>query len=165
MLVGTLSYAKGQFAFFDGSDPGFKQVLEPGASIGGCVVTAIAFKQVTLKSGGVEFELPVGARLLREDPGQWKFGGKAELVSPTVETVAQKSQPPDSTSSGQSAKTAAALAAEVDEYDKWAAKKLSKYLAGGSSEPKKDKQWGKISRAFNEDAPRKPEKPRKRDQG
>src|SRR5579864_933699 len=34
-LVGTMSYSKGKFAFFDGTSPDYKKVLEPGATIAG----------------------------------------------------------------------------------------------------------------------------------
>src|ERR1041385_7246287 len=33
VLVGTLSYDKGPYAFFDGSAPDYRKVLEPGKSI------------------------------------------------------------------------------------------------------------------------------------
>src|ERR1700733_5356454 len=32
-LVGTMSYSKGRFAFFDGSDTQYKKVIEPGGNI------------------------------------------------------------------------------------------------------------------------------------
>jgi len=143
VLAGTMSYEKGQFAFFDGSNPDFRKVLKVGDSIGGCVLTEIASKQVKLKVGEVEFELPAGTRLIRENAGQWKPGGKAEDISPPVETVSQRIQAPDSKPSGKAAKEEKAFEADPDKYGRWGEKKISKYLAGMDPEIKKEKHGKK----------------------
>ena len=164
VLAGTMSYEKGQFAFFDGSSPDFRKVLKVGDNIGGCVLTEIASKQVKLKAGELEFELPAGTRLIRENAGQWKLGGKAEGVSPAVETVSQRIQSPDSKQSGKAAKEGKALEADPDKYGRWAEKKISKYLAGMDPEIKKEKHGSKIPDAFSEAVPKKPDKRHKHEE-
>src|ERR1700748_1392753 len=47
-LVGTMSYEKGKFAFFDGSSADYKKVLEPSANIIGYTVKDITGTSVTL---------------------------------------------------------------------------------------------------------------------
>jgi hypothetical protein len=165
VLAGTMSYEKGQFAFFDGSNPDFRKVLRVGDNIGGCVLTEITFKQVSLKSGELEFELPAGTRLIRENAGQWKPGGRAEGISPPVETASQRVQARDSKPSGKPPKEGKAFEPDPDKYDRWAEKKISKYLAGIDPEIKKEKHGSKTPGAFFEAAPKKPEKRHKHDEG
>lgn len=70
-FVGTLSYAKGTFAFFDGTSPGFRKVLELDGSIADFKVAAITPKAVTLQSGTNETVLPLGTQMYRDDDGHW----------------------------------------------------------------------------------------------
>jgi hypothetical protein len=70
-FVGTMSYARGTFAFFDGTSPDFRQVLELHGSIAGFEITAITPKSVTLLSGTNELVLSIGAQVRRDDNGQW----------------------------------------------------------------------------------------------
>jgi hypothetical protein len=70
-LVGTMSYEKGSFAFFDGTSPDFRKVLEQGGDIAGFKITALAPKSVTLLSGTNETVLQVGSQLRRDDEGHW----------------------------------------------------------------------------------------------
>ena len=70
-FVGTMSYAKGTFAFFDGTSPDFRKVLELGGSIVDFKVAAITPKSVTLSSGTNETILPLGTQMRRGDDGHW----------------------------------------------------------------------------------------------
>lgn len=70
-FVGTMSYAKGNFAFFDGTSPDFRKVLELDGSIADFKVTAITAKSVTLVSGTNETVLPLGTQMRRDDDGHW----------------------------------------------------------------------------------------------
>ncbi len=70
-FVGTMSYARGTFAFFDGTSPDFRQVLELDGSIAGFKVTAITSKSVTLLSGTNTLVLSIGTQVRRDDNGQW----------------------------------------------------------------------------------------------
>ena len=71
-LVGTLSYEKGPYAFFDGSTSEYRQVLEPGKTIAGYTVASVAGDTVQLRAGERQIELHVGMQLQRENDSDWK---------------------------------------------------------------------------------------------
>ena len=77
-LVGTMSYEKGTFAFFDGTSFEYKKALKLTDSIAGYKVTNIAPNGVKLASGTNELELSVGAQLRREEDGPWLLGGQSK---------------------------------------------------------------------------------------
>jgi hypothetical protein len=70
-FLGTMSYEKGNFAFFDGTSPDFRKVLKLDGDIAGFKVTTLAPKSVTLLSGTNEMVLPVGTQVRRDDDGHW----------------------------------------------------------------------------------------------
>jgi hypothetical protein len=70
-FVGTMSYAKGNFAFFDGTSPDFRKVLELNGNIADFKVTAINPRSVTLLSGTNQMLLPLGTQMYRDDDGHW----------------------------------------------------------------------------------------------
>lgn len=70
-FVGTMSYAKGNFAFFDGTSTDFRKVLELNGSIADFKVTAVNPRSVTLSSGTNETVLPLGTQMYRDDNGHW----------------------------------------------------------------------------------------------
>jgi len=70
-FVGTMSYAKGAFAFFDGTSPDFRKVLELGGDVAGFKLTALAAKSATLVSGTNQFVLQMGTQVRRDDDGNW----------------------------------------------------------------------------------------------
>ena len=70
-FVGTMSYSKGTFAFFDGTSPDFRKVLELGGSVADFTVAAITPKSVALLAGTNETILPLGAQMRRDDDGHW----------------------------------------------------------------------------------------------
>ena len=70
-LLGTMSYAKGTFAFFDGSTPTFRKVLEVGGKIAGFKVAAIAPDSATLVDGTNRVVLKVTSQLRRDVAGHW----------------------------------------------------------------------------------------------
>jgi hypothetical protein len=80
-LVGTMSYPKGKFAFFDGSSSQYKKVLEPGAAIAGYTVKDITATAVTLAANGKEFEMKVGAQLRNEAGAGWRMSSRQEPVA------------------------------------------------------------------------------------
>jgi len=69
--VGTMSYAKGTFAFFDGTSADFRKVLEVGGDVAGFKLTALASKSATLVSGTNQFVLQMGTQVRRDDDGNW----------------------------------------------------------------------------------------------
>ena len=72
-FVGTLSYAKGNFAFFDGTSADFRKVLERDGHIADFKVTAINPKSVTLLSETNATVLPLGTQMYRDDDGHWRI--------------------------------------------------------------------------------------------
>lgn len=82
-LLGTLSYEKGDFAFFDGSDSEYRKVLEPSNHIAGYTISEIASTHVKLAlTNGAAIELPVGMQMKRQDEGEWQLTARAESPSP-----------------------------------------------------------------------------------
>ena len=83
-LVGTMSYEKGTFAFFDGTSSDYKKALKLTDSIAGYKVTNIAANGVKLASGTNELELSVGAHLRREEDGPWLLAGQSRFYAATT---------------------------------------------------------------------------------
>jgi len=81
-LVGTASYDQKSFAFFDGNDSGFKQLLHKGEKIGGCTLVSIAYDHVTLKANEKLINVPVKTQLRRENEGDWKLLALTENFTP-----------------------------------------------------------------------------------
>jgi hypothetical protein len=76
-LVGTMSYEKGSFAFFDGSSADYKKALKQSDAIVGYKVKAITPTSVTLASGTNQLNLGVGMQLRREEDGPWHVSGQS----------------------------------------------------------------------------------------
>ncbi|HWW02217.1 MAG TPA: hypothetical protein VNZ64_21125 [Candidatus Acidoferrum sp.] len=83
-LVGTMSYEKGDFAFFDGPSSDYKKVLKASGTIAGYKVLAVLPDSVTLARATNELVLAVGAQLRRQDDGTWvqEAGAAAYDASP-----------------------------------------------------------------------------------
>jgi hypothetical protein len=71
-LVGTMSYEKGTYAFFDGSSSDYRKVLDRGKSIAGYQLTQIDGDEVKLLAGTNVVELRIGMQLRREEEGEWQ---------------------------------------------------------------------------------------------
>jgi hypothetical protein len=80
-LVGTMSYEKGTFAFFDGTSAGYRKVLKLADAIAGYKVTNITPNYVKLTSGTNQLELRVGMQMRREDEGEWLLASQAEAYA------------------------------------------------------------------------------------
>ncbi len=80
-LVGTMSSAKGDRAFFDGSSSSYKKVLKPGDKIGGHTITAIDPHAVQLENEGNTVELAVGAQMKRQDDDPWKITASSLVLA------------------------------------------------------------------------------------
>jgi len=78
-LVGTMSYPKGKFAFFDSPNADYKKVLEPGGSIAGYTVKDVTAKGITLAANGEEIEMKVGTQMTKgEGEKDWRLSGHVE---------------------------------------------------------------------------------------
>ena len=86
-LVGTMSYGKGLFAFFNGNNSDLKKALPVAESIAGYTVTEISHSRVKLESADKKqkVEMKVGD-LMRQENGKWEMAGAGELPSGTNST-------------------------------------------------------------------------------
>lgn len=81
-LVGTMSYERGAFAFFDGSSSEYKKALKLTDAIAGYKVSNITPNAVKLAAGTNELELPVGMQLRREEDGPWLLASHSGSYAP-----------------------------------------------------------------------------------
>jgi hypothetical protein len=78
-LLGTMSYEKGRFAFFDGSNSEFRKVLKPEDSIAGFKIVDVVPTCVKLETtNGQTLELCVGMQMRKREQEDWQLAGKAE---------------------------------------------------------------------------------------
>jgi hypothetical protein len=71
-LVGTMSYEKGNYAFFDGSSFEYRGTRKPAEQIAGYKVAVIASDYVDLQgTNNKTVRMPVGTTIRREDNGPW----------------------------------------------------------------------------------------------
>ena len=66
------------FAFFTGTEPAFRSVIQVGQNIAGHTVVSIRNKTVTLSKGGNSFELAIGMEMNRQGKAEWKLDPKAD---------------------------------------------------------------------------------------
>jgi len=91
-LVGTMSYEKGLFAFFNGNNSDLKRVLPVNARIAGYTVAKIVSGRVLLVSDDKkeQLELKVG-EVMRQDSGKWTLSDAGELPTGTSSSSATAS--------------------------------------------------------------------------
>ncbi len=77
-LVGTMTYEKGPFAFFEGTSSEYRKVLKPTEIIAGYKVTNIAFNSVKLADQTNEIQLAVGMQMRREENGPWQVSSATQ---------------------------------------------------------------------------------------
>ncbi len=87
-LVGTMSYEKGPFAFFEGSRSDYRKAVKPDDSIAGYAIKEIASSYVKLANGTNEIKLPVGMQMRREEEGEWQVSAIAEAPAPSTSSYA-----------------------------------------------------------------------------
>ena len=75
-FVGTMSYAKGEFAFFNGSSSEFRKVLQVDGEIANFKVTDITPKSVTLTNGTNQVVLDLQTQMRRDDNGHWAMSSE-----------------------------------------------------------------------------------------
>jgi hypothetical protein len=76
-LVGTLSYEKGDYAFFDGTSSEFRKAVKPGESVAGFTVTAVGTNFVRMLQSTNEILVAIGTKLRRDDEGNWAIPDSA----------------------------------------------------------------------------------------
>ncbi len=99
-LVGTLSYQKGMFVFFDGNNSDLKKILAAGGSIAGYTVTEVTATSVKLLGADKkEIEMKLGDQM-RQEGGNWQLAGPGELpASPAAAEDAENPTAPAETGS------------------------------------------------------------------
>jgi hypothetical protein len=81
-LLGTMSYEKGRFAFFDGSGSQYRKVLQPADTIAGFKIASVAPTCVKLETtNGQILELCVGMQMKHREEEGWQLAGSAETSS------------------------------------------------------------------------------------
>jgi hypothetical protein len=108
-LVGTMTYERGSFAFFDGTSSDYKKALKLNDVVAGHKVTNITPNSVKLATGTNELELKVGMQLRREEDGPWSLAG-----GPGSYTAAPTSSSTSTSAMASTGSDAAASAAESD---------------------------------------------------
>lgn len=108
-LLGTMSYEKGQFAFFGGSKSDFKKVLKPADEIAGFTIAEIGADKVKLEDAGKAVELRVGMAMKRQDEGEWQTSRDA----PRTENRSRESGSRGSSSPAQTESTPSAEESDI----------------------------------------------------
>ena len=93
-LVGTMAYAKGDFAFFDGNASEYKKVLKPADTIAGYKIESILPNSVKLVAETNHIDLAVGNQLRRQEDGNW-----TQVASAAASAAAPASESSSSTDS------------------------------------------------------------------
>jgi hypothetical protein len=77
-LVGTMSYQKGMFVFFDGNNSDLKKILAGGGSIAGYTVEEVTATSVKLLGADKkEIEMKLGDQM-RQEGGNWQLTSQGE---------------------------------------------------------------------------------------
>jgi len=84
-FVGTMTYDKGRFAFFEGTSSEYKKSLKVADVIAGYRVADIGENSVTLlAAGNKELKLTIGEQMKRTDGGPWTLLAHAEATRPSA---------------------------------------------------------------------------------
>lgn len=71
-LVGTMSYEKGIFAFFDGTRSDYRKAVRPQEAIAGYKVVEVTPDSVKLSHGTNTVQLSVGTQMSQRQDGSWQ---------------------------------------------------------------------------------------------
>jgi len=99
-LVGTMSYEKGTYAFFDGTGSSYRKAVKTGDTIAGHKVADISGDRVKLEANGQQIELSVGVQMKKQDEGEWELAGRAESFG-TSSPATATAEKTDSASGGE----------------------------------------------------------------
>lgn len=99
-LLGTMSYEKGRYAFFDGSSSEFRKVAKPDDLIAGFKIAEVAPTCVKLVlTNGQLLELCVGMQMKKSESEDWQLAGKADAAEGTSRRYSSGSSSSSSSSS------------------------------------------------------------------
>jgi hypothetical protein len=114
-LIGTMSYEKGQFAFFDGTSVDYRKVLKPDESIEGYKVTEVGGNFVMLQGNGKEIYLEVGGRMRKQQEGDWTVSSGGEAFESFTAEEGETAPAEGEKTEGASTNAAPAAAGEVSD--------------------------------------------------
>jgi hypothetical protein len=101
-LVGTMSYEKGLFAFFDGNDSGLRKVIYQAETnnIAGFTLSEITPGGVTLLAADKKrkVQLKIGDSM-RQEGSEWQLAGAGELTESSTVSAAGSASAADSSAS------------------------------------------------------------------
>jgi hypothetical protein len=122
-LVGTMSYEKGSFAFFDGSSSEYRKTLKLSDTIAGYRIAKITADSVSLAGASNQLlRLPVGVQIKRPEGGRWAVAGLADASdNPDSASASGSSDSPPAAP----ADAAPASSAESDIIKRMLARRLS----------------------------------------
>jgi hypothetical protein len=87
-LVGTMSYEKGQYAFFDSNSAQYQKTLKTSDTIAGYKIVQIAPDYIQLAaSSNRTINLPVGTGMRRMQGGPWLVAASDQPPGPTPQPV------------------------------------------------------------------------------
>lgn len=102
-LLGTMSYEKGRYAFFDGSSSEFRKVAKPEDTIAGFKIAEVAPTCVKLVlTNGQLLELCVGMQMKKSEDQDWQLAGKADAAEGTSRRSSSSSSSSSATSGPES---------------------------------------------------------------
>jgi len=105
-LRGTMSYEKGRFAIFEGSNSNLKKTVQPGGKIASYKVMDISQNGITLSStNGTNIDMSIGMQMKREDNGPWSLGKAPDVSLASIVPVTTSTNPTISTVSSSSSST------------------------------------------------------------
>ena len=90
-LVGTMSYEKGTFAFFDGTRSDYRKAVKPQEAIAGYKVVEVTPEAVKLSHGTNVLQLNVGTQMRQREDGSWQQASGASAY--TAASSPQSSSP------------------------------------------------------------------------
>lgn len=98
-LVGTMSYEKGAFAFFDGTRSDYRKAVRPQEAIAGYKVVEVTPDSVKLSHGTNTVQLSVGTQMSQRQDGSWQqaaAGSAAYAATSTSQPSSPSNEPPPS---------------------------------------------------------------------
>lgn len=155
-LVGIAGYGERSVALFDGTDPGFKQMLHTGETIGSFTLLTISSNHVELQSETGVVQLALQKQLRMEAGGTWRVQDLATPFTPpnvppggTLASTSRSSthQPDPDSSPKQSSRDGMSIASAGGSSAK-ELKKAEKEMNAGGKPDKGTPSRKKIEQAF-----------------
>lgn len=114
-LLGTMSYEKGRFAFFDGSSYEYHKTLKPADTIAGYRIAEVGSYGVKLLAASNQvINLSIGMQMRRMDGGPWGLLSHAEPIASNSGSGSNGSGTPAQIPSDVAAKAATMSGADGD---------------------------------------------------